>query len=296
MQAINIVGYKNTGKTTLLLQLAQALEAQGLSVACVKSIQKDAHTLLSPQDSSDTGRMCQANAHNTTKPRTVLTLGQDAASLIWMEKMDLGAILPLLSADILLMEGGKSCDFLPRIICLGQEQDSTDIQLKPELALATYSIGTDLEPSTLLPTQAQHCASAKAYDSNIMKDTHETRVLPHFTGEKLHIQALAMRIQKHAFLLPRLSCGACGYESCYALAKALVADKIGLRDKSGKSDKAHKPPACAVLQGTLQLQVNGKAIALNPFTQRILAGALGGIVRELKGTDSTGRMHIQCDF
>ncbi len=266
MQALHIVGYKNSGKTTLLLELASALECQGLRVACIKNIQKDAHTILNTHDTSDTGRMCQQNTPYAGQSRTVLTLGQDASSLIWLGKMDLLSILPLLSADIILMEGSKSCDFLPRILCLRSEhpEDVHEVELKPELALATYSIA---------PWQ----------NSITKQDNHLTR--PHFIGKEDDIQKLVELIQKRAFLLPRLSCGACGHASCYAMAQHLVANP---------SLQAHS--TCPVLQGVLQLQVNGKHIALNPFTQRILAGALGGIVRELKGTEPHGTMNIQCTY
>ncbi len=266
MQALHIVGYKNSGKTTLLLQLASALECQGLQVACIKNIQKDAHTILHSHDTSDTGRMCQQHTSHAENSRTVLTLGQDASSLIWLGKMDLQSILPLLSADIILMEGSKSCDFLPRILCLRPEhpEDAHAAELKPELALATYSIAP--------------------WENSIKKQ--ETPLSPpHFMGEESNIQKLVTLIRERAFLLPRLSCGACGHASCYAMAQHLVANP---------SLQAHS--TCPVLQETLQLQVNGKTIALNPFTQRILAGALGGIVRELKGTEPHGTMKIQCTY
>ncbi len=338
MKAINIVGYKNSGKTTLLLQLAQVLEAQGLSVACVKSIQKDAHTIFADKGThnettyykniNDTERMCrQANPH-TDKPRTVLTLGQDAAALVWAKKMDLDSILPLLSADILLMEGGKSCEFLPRILCLrhAQEAEEHAAELKPELTLATYSI----DPIFLPPkeqTEGQTGGQAGEQTDGVCADsTHEQNAharqksaqqtvlqgRPHFEANKLNIQALAQRIQEQAFLLPRLSCGACGHKSCAAFAQALVKweidnSAIGQEDTLSSIKEAplqkniakvdlEKKPVCAVLHSPLRLQVNGKCIALNPFTQRVLAGALGGIVSQLKGTDSSGHMEIQCDF
>ncbi len=255
MRAINIVGYKNSGKTTLTLALAQELETQGLRVAIIK---QSHHDLDAPQ--SDTGRF---RAEGKEHARTVLALGQNEAALFWGEKKELPDMLHLVqdAADILLIEGAKSQNFLPRILCLRPEDmqpedmQQEDVQqelapaLQASLALASYSI----EP-------------------------HEGSILPHgphFNGiAPENIAAMAKIIVEKAFLLPRLDCGSCGFESCSAMAQALVAGE----EKS-----------CPVLQGKVQLQINGRPVALNPFVARIMAGALQGMARELKGVSDASQ-------
>ncbi len=241
MRAINIVGFKNSGKTGLMLDLAAALEAQGCSVAMVKHSH---HDLDAP--GSDTGRFRSAHSK-----RTVLALSEGESALFWGEKKELTDVLPLLNVDIILIEGGKKRDFLPRILCLRPEdttenKDDAAQDLIPSLALATYSIQT-LPQHKNLPNK------------------------PHFTGNSAeNIENLAKLIQQKAFALPRLHCGGCGEKSCAHMARALVAEEKKLKD-------------CPVLQGQAQLHVNGRFIPLNPFVARIMVGSLQGMVSELKG-------------
>ncbi len=250
MRAVNIVGFKNSGKTTLTLELAQTLEKRGLSVALVKHSH---NTLDAPH--SDTGRFRTPHSG-----RSVLALGQGEAALFWGQEKKLTDLLPLLQADIVLIEGAKSQDFLPRILCLRPEdiQKELDPQLQGALALASYSM-TDLAPT---------CVHGK----------------PHFNQLNPHtLEQLATIIQEKAFALPRLHCGSCGLSSCAHLARAVVAQEKSLKD-------------CPVLQGKVQLQVNGKNIALNPFTARIMAAAVGGMVQELKGVEDSGKLEQNIQF
>ncbi len=242
MRAINIVGFKNTGKTTLTLALADTLEAQGLTVAIVK---QSHHALDMPH--TDTARFRLESKQK--EKRMVLALGQDEAALFWGKSQKLTDLLPLIQADIVLIEGAKSQDFLPRIICLRPEDtvDNLAPELKASLALATYSIDAQ---------------KALAHT-------------PHFQGTTSEsLAAMAKIIIEKAFLLPRLNCKSCGFANCAEMAQALVAGT---------------KKTCPVLDGKVELHINGRPIALNPFTARIMAGALQGMVRELKGVETQGQ-------
>ncbi len=250
MRAINIVGFKNSGKTHLVLELAKALEAQGLSVGIVK---QSHHTLDAPQ--SDTGRFRTPHSG-----RTVLALGQGETALYWGQDKDLTDVLSFMQADIILIEGAKSRDFLPRILCLRAQdtQENLAEELQSPLALATYSI--------------------EQRDTGLTGKTHFSQLCPQ------SIEGLTSIIIEKAFALPRLNCTSCGYDSCAQLARAIVAGE-------------KKPQDCPVLQGKVYLQVNGKSIALNPFTARIVAGAMHGMVQELKGVEKDAQeqnIHFSC--
>ncbi len=252
MRAVNIVGFKNSGKTSLVLELAKAMEAQGLSVGIVK---QSHHTLDTPE--SDTGRFRTPNSG-----RTVLALGQGEAALYWGQDRDLTDLLPLIQADIVLIEGAKARDFLPRILCLRPEdtQENLANELQSPLALASYSIE---ERNVGLAGKQHFCQLSEQ-----------------------SIDGLTSIILEKAFVLPRLNCKSCGYASCAHLARAIVAEEKSAQD-------------CPVLQGKVHLQVNGKSVPLNPFTARIVAGAMQGMVQELKGIEKDAQeqtIHFSCTF
>lgn len=230
MRAVNIVGFKNSGKTTLTLALANALEALGQRVA----LAKHSHHPLDKPD-TDTGRM-------RAPERVVAGLGAGETALFFGRGRSLASLLPLMrtEADILLVEGGKTAFWLPRVLCLKTPEDAALLQ--PELALATY--GAVAVPG-----------------------------LPHFDAAS--VDQLAALLLQRAFALPGLDCKQgtdCRDEGCLGLARRMTAD-------------AANAPACAALAGRLRLTVNGTPVALNDFTARILAGALGGMLREMKGAD-----------
>lgn len=124
MKAIGITGFKNSGKTTLVALLAQALENMGRRVAVVKCTH---HDLDLP--GRDTSRLCAPG-------RPVAALGEKDAAIFWRDKMSIMDLLVRLPADIVLVEGGKNLTFLPRVLCLHDVLEGA--MLAPELAVATF--------------------------------------------------------------------------------------------------------------------------------------------------------------
>lgn len=175
MKAVSIVGPKNSGKTTLGLKLAEHFKSQGLTVAAAKF----SHHGLDWQD-SDTAKYaehCDA----------VAGLGPSETFVHWTDRRFLPDILPLLKADVLLVEGGKSLGYLPRILCLnGDLSDGTE-WLIPELAIGSYGDET--------------VEGVTAMDS---------------------IEDLANTILAKGFFLPGMDCETCGRPDCMTLAKEIV--------------------------------------------------------------------------
>lgn len=175
MKAVSIVGPKNSGKTTLGLKLAEHFKSQGLTVAAAKF----SHHGLDWQD-TDTAKYAK-HCH------AVAGLGPSETFVHWTDRRFLPDILPLLTADVLLVEGGKSLGYLPRILCLnGNTSDGID-WLIPELAIASYGDET-VEGVTPLNS----------------------------------IESLADTILQKGFFLPGMDCETCGRPDCMALAKEIV--------------------------------------------------------------------------
>ncbi|BDQ32917.1 molybdopterin-guanine dinucleotide biosynthesis protein MobB [Pseudodesulfovibrio portus] len=182
MKAISIVGPKNSGKTTLGLKLAEHFKQSGLSVAAAKF----SHHGFDWQDTDTTqyAGICDA----------VAGLGPSETFVHWTGHHFLPDLLPLLTADVLIVEGGKTLGFLPRILCLrGDLSDGTD-WLAPELAIGSYGDET--------------VDNVPAFDD---------------------IASLAEAVLDKGFFLPGMDCETCGRPDCRTLAAEIVAGKASTK-------------------------------------------------------------------
>lgn len=183
MRAVSIVGFKNSGKTTLSLALAQALENMGLRVGIIKHTH---HGIDMPHTDTD---MLSASG------RTVIAVHEKQSVVFFNESMPIHALLSLIEADIVLVEGGKQHTWLPRIMCLHHLMESEE--LHPELAIASYG---------------------QSFSASV----------PHFEPEQ--VQDLAALLCQKSFALPGLNCAACGFADCGGMTAAIVAGEKSLSD------------------------------------------------------------------
>jgi len=125
MRAIAVVGYKKSGKTTLALELAEALKKQGHSVTLVKH----SHHGFDEKSETDTARFRQS-------ADMVMGFSPGGSFVSWPRERSLAEMIPLATTDFLILEGGKTLGLMPRIIIANDEATAKD--LDPELALAAY--------------------------------------------------------------------------------------------------------------------------------------------------------------
>lgn len=180
MKAVSIIGPKKSGKTTLGLELARIFKERGLTVAAAKF----SHSGFdwAETDTAKYAKVCD----------TVAGLGYDESFVHWTKHRFLPDLLPLLSADVLLVEGGKPLGFLPRILCLsGDLSDGLD-WLSPELAIATQG------------------------------DQHLDGIPAPAT-----LDELADLVLEKGFFLPGMDCETCGRPDCKTLATEIVRGVVG---------------------------------------------------------------------
>jgi molybdopterin-guanine dinucleotide biosynthesis protein B len=115
LRVLGIVGYKDSGKTTLVRSLAQELIDRGHQVAIVKHT----HHRLNPPG-KDTAVLGDVAAQ-------VAIISPCESALVWRQPLSLEDVLPYLAGDIILVEGFKKEQTFPKIACLRGEPDDRDL-------------------------------------------------------------------------------------------------------------------------------------------------------------------------
>ena len=114
-KVVGIVGYHNSGKTTLVCALARALIARGYRVAAVKHL---LHYADLP--GKDTALLAEAAGQ-------VGFISLQGAGIFWKEPLSLEDLISHLEADIVLVEGFKGQQTFPKIVCLRGQPDERDL-------------------------------------------------------------------------------------------------------------------------------------------------------------------------
>ena len=123
---IGIAGVKNSGKTTLMVKLIEALTARGLKVA---SIKHDAHYFEADTPGTDSYRHKGAGAFAS------VIFDRDKFLLVKDGQFDVPDFLPFFEgADVVLIEGAKHTPY-PRIEVLRRGNSETPIT-EPEFLIA----------------------------------------------------------------------------------------------------------------------------------------------------------------
>lgn len=175
MRGVNIVGFSNVGKTTLALELAEEFRRRGVNAGAVK---------CSHKERLDHGHRDSDRLLESFGGTVVAAHGE--TGIAWLERKPVQSLLPLLGREVIVVEGGKSFGWLPRILLLTDAKDAE--QLGGELALAAFgSVGA---PG-----------------------------MPHVQT----VEELADMILSRGFILPGLDCGACGRANCRELCARIVA-------------------------------------------------------------------------
>jgi molybdopterin-guanine dinucleotide biosynthesis protein B len=125
IQVLQIVGYKNSGKTTLLCALVRRFRADGFTVAAIKH---DAHDFEIDRPGTDTRKMAEAGADFVaiTSPRRTAWIAARPASLDEL-------IGHAAHADLVLVEGFKDAPH-PKLVLLRGEADLPLLGLPNALA------------------------------------------------------------------------------------------------------------------------------------------------------------------
>lgn len=226
MKVVGVIGYKDSGKTSLVVGLSRELKKRGYRVATVKHIHGEIDL---PQ--VDTAKHGQYTGE-------VAAISQRESAIFFKRKRSLEDIIGHLEADFILVEGFKSEKTHPKIVCLREKDEAKDLFDGLQILVAMLSL-KKLRPG--LPVL------------HILED----------------VKKIADIIENKAFKLPNLNCGACGYETCYELAKEII--------KGNKEDKD-----CPPLNPSTEVRLGGKILPMKPFVEEIVENTIKGVLSSLK--------------
>jgi len=179
VKAVGVIGYKKSGKTTVVMRLSQELSQMGYSVAILKHVSGDIdfpHT--------DTSKF-------RTHAAFVSAISSKESEIILKGRKRIEDILTYVDCDIVLIEGFKKEKTFPKIVCIRNKGEESE--LFDGLQLFTASFSEDIS------------------EFSIENDDH--------------VKKMAAIVSEKSFKLPNLNCGHCGYESCFDLAKEIVKGK-----------------------------------------------------------------------
>lgn len=127
MKVIGINGYKKSGKTTLLLNLAQEFKERGYEVAAIKHLSEDIGL-----DKGDTGK------YKVYIPEFAALTEQELIIHL-KNNQKLEEVLNFFKADIVLIEGFKQEKTFPKVICLRKEEEKEELFDGLQLCTASFS-------------------------------------------------------------------------------------------------------------------------------------------------------------
>ncbi|NJD99726.1 molybdopterin-guanine dinucleotide biosynthesis protein MobB [Thermococcus sp. LS1] len=230
MKAVAFVGYKKSGKTATVEAVARVLKERGYRVAIAKSMHADFD-----KENSDTWRFSKiADA--------VIVKAHDTDALLFRAK-DINVLFSMVNADFLLLEGFKSVQHLPRVICARDAKDV--LELSDGLAIAVSGV---------------------IAESGI----DEVDGLP-VINALTEPERLADLVEKRAFMLPNIDCRMCGYK-CAEMARMIVKGEKTLNDCVVLSSKPK-----------VTVKIDGQVLPMKDWVQELVEKTIKGMLSAMKG-------------
>ena len=239
MRGVAFVGFKKSGKTTTVEAVARVLKERNYRVAIAKSMHADFD-----REGSDTWRFSKV-------ADAVLVRAHDTDALLFKAK-DVNALFSMVSADFLLLEGFKSIQHVPKVICARSEADVGKLNDGLAIAVSGVIASTGVEEIDGLP---------------VIDATKEP-------------ERLADLVEERAFMLPNIDCGLCGFK-CAEMARMIVRGEKTLRDCVVLSSKPK-----------VTVKIDGQVLPMKDWVQELVEKTIKGMLSAMKGYREGRRIEI----
>ncbi|WP_456365695.1 molybdopterin-guanine dinucleotide biosynthesis protein MobB [Thermococcus sp.] len=230
MKAVAFVGFKKSGKTTTVEAVAKTLKERGYRVAIAKSM----HASFDRKN-SDTWRFSRVADE-------VVVRAEDTDALLFRAK-DINALLSTVSTDFLLLEGFKSVQHVPNVICAKSEEEVRKLNDGLAIAVSGVIAGSGIGKIEGLP---------------VIDATREP-------------ERLADLVERRAFMLPNIDCGLCGF-SCAEMARMIV-----------RGDKTVKDCVVLSSKPKVTVKIDGQVLPMKDWVQELVEKTVKGMLSAMKG-------------
>ncbi|ASJ09658.1 molybdopterin-guanine dinucleotide biosynthesis protein MobB [Thermococcus siculi] len=230
MRAVAFVGFKKSGKTTTVEAVARVLKERGYRVAIAKSMHAEFD-----RENSDTWRFSRV-------ADSVIVRASDTDALLFKAK-DINALFSMVNADFLLLEGFKSVQHVPKVICARSKEEVKELNDGLAIAVSGVIAGSGIEEIDGLSV------------INALTD----------------VEKLADIVEKRAFMLPNIDCGLCGF-NCAEMAKMIVAGEKTLKDCVVLSQRPK-----------VTVKIDGQVLPMKDWVQELVGKTIKGMLSAMKG-------------
>jgi len=239
MRAVAFVGFKKSGKTTTVEAVAKILKERGYRVAIAKSMHADFD-----RENSDTWRFSRV-------ADAVLVRASDTDALLFKAR-DINALFSMVNADFLLLEGFKSIQHIPKVVCARSEEEVGELNDGLAIAVSGVIASTGVDEVEGLP---------------VINATKEP-------------EKLADLVEKRAFMLPNIDCGLCGFR-CAEMARMIVAGEKTLKDCVVLSQRPK-----------VTVKIDGQVLPMKDWVQELVEKTVKGMLSAMKGYREGRRIEI----
>lgn len=259
---IGVVGFRKSGKTTVVEGVVRELTQRGYRVATAKHISQKGFSM--DQKGKDTWRHAAVGANPVVGVSDVET-----SVLIknGMKRFSLDELLGFTpKVDVILLEGFSrmvlSDEHVGKIFCVRNKGEYEGFKKK--------TLGETIAFCSLQPLE-----------NSILKIKEDLRVL---VKRVLTYVDRERKISKILSGLPGLDCKKCGYASCEEMASAVYEGRAKMSD-------------CVVLRlkskMKTEITVNDAEVLIQPFVSDIIRNSVLGMISSLKGISIKGNERIQ---
>ena len=261
---IDVIGYKDSGKTSIVEKIVRRTTDQGYRVCVIKHVHDPSFSFDTP--GKDSWRVAQAGAKTVILVSGTRRVIMENAEF---KREDLDRLLAFgENLDLIIVEGFKSTKptnlDMHYILAVRNEDDITALSKgRSNIILVNNPVALKSESTQGFPS------------GNLIL---EDEAAMSFIDKTIVPLIIAGKIWK---TLPDLDCADCGYRTCRDMAIALVA-------KKGREARC----PIELTPQRLKVQVGESRIAMKHFVQDIIRSSILAMVSTLRGANVSGKENV----